>query len=240
MTSHLSSKFSSSPRRIDSGGTINGDPYFKVDGVQIVIKSKDGETYLEIASESYYSNASDPKRHFPSMSVDSGQIRISIEDLVPVMLERMDPIDIAMGLCDNRDVREAVVDHLAESWYGSSFDDNDRYRFLNKIKERLHDSRVGRFAQVMGNVEHEMSKLAMRHQQMIAFNHVLKVYGARYPDGREVEFDVPPLPIDVGIHLSTGTWAEARDYWRKRVEEMFPFIADPEPVAETTEPQPEF
>ena len=236
MTAHLSAKYKSSPRKLTSDGTTNGDHYFRVDGCQVTIrKGDDGEPYLEIQAQSFYSNSGDPKKHFPSMTVEQGQVHISIEDFVPLILERMEPIEVAIGLCQNSDIREEVVDQLASLWSSDTFTDDDRRRLLRGIKERLHTCRINVLARHMQGIEYEMSKLAQHHQQMIAFNHVLDVYGARRPDGSKVEFDVPPLPIDVAISLSKGTWAEARDYWRQRVEEMFQFIPDPEPETAETE-----
>ena len=238
----LSMRWYSSPRRIEAKGykTV-GDgirqPYFSIDGVEITFCPSVGDDdlpHLEMRKESHSSTKAD--RTLPSIEVDGGEIRFSFEDLVPLILERIAPEDLAVAICSDPEARQCIVDNLSERYSEKNLGDVDRRRFLARVQEAVHSAAVDKLSGRLQDIEYAATRLANTYVERSDFNAFLRGHGCVDRNGVQLEYRMPPTIIDTRIMIgSEGTWAEARAYWRDTVAKWFappviPTESEPDPL----------
>lgn len=96
----------------------------------------------------------DPRKAFPSMEVEDGVLRIPVEDFVPLILSRLEPLEIAQALWQEDGVKSEFMDCLAPCYSRGGIGDDDRRRFLAKIKEAIHSKALDRVASAAQALEH--------------------------------------------------------------------------------------
>jgi hypothetical protein len=169
---------------------------------------------------------------FPNMDVSDGSIRIPVEDFVPLILQRLEPSEIAVALWDDSDVRAAFVEAATERYSQMNIGDVDRRALLAGLKEEVHSVALDRLASTMHTQEYAARERAHFYNRAHTFGHfwraVLETL-ERYPDARaaviqghgEAPFEYKSEDArewDIG----GKHWNESQQYWRAEVLRQFP------------------
>lgn len=233
MTLTLSKMWSTSPRRIECRNA-GGDPYFNVDGLTLIVRPEkvEGEgPILEISSDR--SASTDPRRTLPNMEACSGQISFALEDLIGLILERIEPDDLAVELCRDDTVRERMIYNLTHRYSDGHMTDADRRKMIRDLQGEVHSVQLDKLAYAVTAVENNAAKLACAADGIYDFNLFLSGHGAVDRNGEPLKYK-RMLPQIVELGFNDGqSWADARDFWRNRVSALF---ASPERVENTPEP----
>jgi len=171
----------------------------------------------------------DPRQAIPGMEVIDGEVRIPIEGLVPVILERMEPFEVARALWQDDGVRWEFVSCLATRYSDEGVTDTDRRKWLHAVKSAVHDKALDDLASVMNKLEYAVSKQSFFYHEVNRINDMLRDMNCLARDGSvmQLRHDTADREFDVGKKF----WNEAREYWRKEVLGRFP--APDAPVTET-------
>lgn len=238
----LTSRWYSTPRAIEpEGHDHDGKPYWKVEGVTIRVQ---GET-LQLSAPRYGDT-----RHM-RVEVADGELRFPLEDLVPLVLERLDITELSRMICGDKDARREVLDALARKYNEHSIEDDDRRYWIAKVKAAVHDAKLDALVYQMSRIEHGVAQTGYRALDAIAwgnvFNHaiveLLRFLGAEYRQAREVademerhRFERYRSPfLELKPHLTDilgarTAWDEARDFWRERAAALFANVEIPDEV----------
>lgn len=215
----------------------------------------------EVTARRKYYATSDPRKHFPNMEVSGGSISLPIEDLVSFILERIKPAELAEGLIADTEVREQLIYALAHRYGTDHVTDTDRRKFLTEVKEAVHSKALDAAVTALNRKEDNLrsnydyyrwKKIELGHYKSI-YEYVCMLLGSILKDdpmseNRLVAFKnahIAPDKLeeyirgerDPVVMESVGAqWRESRDYWRRRLEELFPApVQEPAPVAPADE-----
>lgn len=184
----------------------------------------------------------DVKSALPSMDIDGDTIRIPVTDMVPMILDRLDPADLARALWQNDDVKAAFMDSLVTRYNEQGIGDADRRKFLHGVTEAVHSKALDRLAGSMAKIEYETNRITNFYDEIRRINKTLRDQEVMV--SREVWDDATkqyirklvPLQFDEREHARDATgnhtrgdlavggrgWEEAREFWRKEVLKQFP------------------
>jgi len=179
----------------------------------------------------YYNNSQRTglAEHFPSSRVEGGVIKFEIADLVDEIISRCEPAELARALISDNDVRENLVYGLTERYSSEGINQADRIKFLAKVGQVIHDERLSKFSERLSKSEFvtaEKFSFWSQSDQINKFLHDNNVMREGYTKDENGNFTntLVPMRISVQKDMNIGgeKWNEARDYWRKRIEELFP------------------
>ena len=184
----------------------------------------------------------DVKALLPNMDVDGDTLRIPVTDLVPLILDRLDPVDLARALWNDDDVKAAFMDCLVTRYNEQGIGDNDRRKFLAGVKEAVHAKALDALANAMSSAEYHINRASNFYDQIRQINAVLRERDIRVDrhvwndTTRDWETSSVVLQFDEMQHKRTADglsvygdlavggrgWEEAREFWRKEVLKQFP------------------
>lgn len=172
----------------------------------------------------------DPREALPNMEITDGEIRIPMTDLVSEVLARVPPAELSVTLWSNAEVRSEFISRVVERWE-CDFTDEERRRLIRDLKQAVHSNAVDRLANSLGKIEYDVSKRSFFYHEVSATNDRLRELEQhlRGKYGDET-IEVPRLKHedhDPDFKISGTHWNQARDHWRRHVEERFPFVEDP-------------
>lgn len=199
---------------------------------------------VEVTYRVPYHRQTDPRSAFPNMEVADGEIRIPITDMVDEVLSRIAPVELATALWQDEDVKSEFMSCLVTRYNQMNIGDADRRKFIDDVKDAIHDKVLDRLASVMANLEFEMSRRAHFFQEISRINqtlrhHDVKVSRGRYDENGEWineevvlqfnELDRPTKNDEGGftrgeLEVAGKAWDEARAFWRDEVLKRFPVL----------------
>jgi hypothetical protein len=203
-------------RQITKGET----PTYEV-GRHTVTVHPDGS--LTYSSNSYRS--ADPRKTFPNMEVTDGKLEIPIEDMVDLILTRIDPVELAESLWSHEDVRAAFIETFTDHYRGV-FTPAERRAFLSEVKEAIHSPRLDELANSMRDMEHNLSIRFQYWQQVENANRILRDLDVNMPSGSPMQLQ--NLERSGDLEFGGTLWNEARDWWRAEMLKQFPIPKDEE------------
>lgn len=225
----------------------DGERYFKVGGYGITVPD-DPEQPAKVVH--LYNKWGASENPMPNMSFGDGEMRIPIEDLVDLILRRVPADELAEGLWRDDGVRERFVECMANR-YAGSVEDADRRNLLNKIQVEIHAKAIDRAIERLEDAESALRAKSHRSRwEQAQLGHYTGLY-ERYSDAlyelleagkldaegvqRQLAMLTTPTALKAYVEESSDPvtresageqWREARDYWRKRLEECFPEPSD--------------
>jgi len=194
----------------------------------------------EVTAQRKYYAKSDPSSTFPNMTVSDGSINLPIDDLVEFLLARITPAELAEGLMENDEAREALVYKMSERFSSPTFLDGDRRTFLTKVQQQVYAEAIGRAVERLNKAEEaHRSRDDYYRWKAVETGYYRSIYESSMAlldgdEGRKKAFTERYLhPDKLDAHIKDGRdpvvkesvgpqWHESRDYWRKRLEEYFP------------------
>jgi len=172
-----------------------------------------------------YRQNHDVKSVLPNLDIDGDTIRIPVTDLVPMILDRLDPTDLARALWQNDDVKRAFMDCLVTRYNELGIGDHDRRSFLEGVQEAVHSKSLDTLAGEMASIEYALSKRSYFWDQIRRANDFLHHWEIKDREGKQVVLDDGGHDPDFKI---AGThWNERRDFWRAEVLKQFPMPPEP-------------
>lgn len=233
------------PTKAEVKHHIGGDEpkvVYKVGQYEVTVPGDE----LPVTYSCPYHRQTDPRSTFPNMDVTDGEIRIPVTDLVDEVLSRVDPVELAQALWSNDKVKDEFMSCLVTRYNQQGIDDGDRRKFLEGVKEAVHDKALDVLAGTMAKLEYEMCCRGHRFHEIVRINDQLrdldvKVTSYQRDDAGEL-VKVPVLlqfdPLDHSTKNADGgftrgelevggkSWEEARAYWRAEVAKRFPSPPD--------------
>jgi len=225
------------PKRANPNHTdpiTNEDVYLIYSGGSVQEFRVPANTHVSLDTQRNYYYYNNNQRtglaeHFPSSRVEGGVIKFEIADLVDEIISRCEPAELARALISDNDVRENLVYGLTERYSGEGINQADRVKFLAKVGQAIHDERLSKFSERLSNSEFataEKFSFWSQSDQINKFLHDNNVMREGYTKDENGNFTntLVPMRISVQKDMNIGgeKWNEARDYWRKRIEELFP------------------
>ena len=205
--------FSDRPAKAEPKSLIGGDMPAKVYSIgrHEVTVYDNGEVTHRVPSSNY----GDPRRALPNMEIVDGQIRIALEDLIDEILARISAEELAVALWANDEVKDRFMEALADRWSDSNVGDDDRRKFLDKVKEQVHDKALDKLAEAMAKMEYGLSTAFSCWREISNANDVLANLDVCLADGT-------PLRLKDHSHygefsIGGASWNEAREHWRHEV-----------------------
>lgn len=191
---------------------------------------------LEVSYTSDDRRYDDPRDTFPNMSIYDGVLQIPVEDVVGEILQRIEPVDLATALWANDDVRAQFMECLTQRYSGDSVTDEDRRSFLHAVNVEIYDKRLDGIKDVLSGLEHAVNVRAYYWDHVNQVNDRLRMvreqtiacYPDAYPEfGTAGSLETLTQPITgpdqtADLKVAGKSWQEARDYWRAKLDEMFP------------------
>ena len=152
------------------------------------------------------------------LSVSDGEIRIPVAEMVPVILSRLEPAEIAQELWSDDSVKAEFTELFVER-YGSGFSDADRRGFLAEVKESVH-------SKALDDAISKLQSLERRYGEKWFFYHEIHRINDALADGGYKDRDGSPLrmrhsPDDDAFSVGGKTWVDARQHWQETLTEMF-------------------
>lgn len=184
---------------------------------------------------------------FPNMSVGDGAITIPVDDFVPLILNRLDPADIAQALWAVDEVRARFIEAATSRYSESNIHDRDRRDLLAGLKKTVHSVALDRLADKLFSAEYSVLKHAHHWDEVGRINQILrdldvKVQRASYIDGKHAGTEAVLLQFDTreqSVKLPDGSrtqrgeleigglaWEQAREFWRAEISKLFPAPAE--------------
>ena len=194
-------------------GVTNPAKIYKV-GRHEVLVYENGE----VTCRQPYGYQGDPKQVLPNLEICDGQIRIAMEDLIDEILARIEPEELAASLWANDEVKERFMDALAERYSHSNVDDKDRRKFLDKVKEQIHDKALDGLHSAMAKMEYTISTGWSCWAEIRQCNEWLQAHDFRDEDGNFYRLKDPSHSGQFSI--GGATWNEARDHWRHEIKQQ--------------------
>ena len=236
------------PTRAKAKCSIGGDCPAVIYSIGQYEVTVPGSEEIEITYRVPYHRQTDPRSTFPNMDVTDGEIRIPVTDLVDEVLSRIAPVELAQALWQNDEVKDEFMSCLATRYNQMNIGDADRRKFIEAIKDAIHDNALDRLAATMAKLEFEMSRRAHFFQEIRRINETLrnldvKVNRGRTNDAGEwvnepmlLQFNELDRPVksDDGsftrgeLEVAGRSWDEARAFWRDEVLKRFP-MTEPRP-----------
>lgn len=234
----------------EADATFNGERVFKVGGYSITVPD-DPEQPAKVAS--LYNRWGASENPMPNMSFSEGEMRIPVEDFADLILRRVPAEELAEGLWRDDSVRERFIYCMAHR-YAGPVEDEDRRKLLNEIQVQIYakaiDRAIERLERAEGDLRAKSSRSRWEQNHLGHYTGIYERYsealyelreaGKLDDDGIQRRLSMLSTPDNLKKYLleasdpvtreSVGAqWYEARDYWRKRLEEFFPEPTDPSP-----------
>jgi hypothetical protein len=202
-----------------------------------------------------YRRDHDVKSALPNLDIDGDTIRIPVTDMVPMILDRLDPADLARALWQNDEVKAAFMDCLVTRYNEQGIGDADRRKFLHGVMEAVHSKALDRLASSTAKLEYEANRTAHYSSEIHRINKVLRdqnvLVHREFLNDKTKQFETKLVPLQFdelehkldanGNHargdLAIGgrSWEEAREFWRKEVLKQFPTPEAPGELAPDAE-----
>lgn len=219
---------------------------FKVWGVSITVPN---DTTLPAQVAHVYNRWGASENPMPNLSFSGGEMRIPVEDFVDLILRRVPADELAEGLWADDSVRERFVYCMANRYGGGFIEDADRRSLLNQVQQAVYAKAVDDVASALENREGDLRAVSNRSRwQKVQIGHYKglfeKYQAALYemreagllddeamlarqkylssPDDLEKYIDERERNDPVVYSTVGPEWHASRDYWRKRLEEVFP------------------
>ena len=160
----------------------------------------------------------DPRRTLPNLEIIDGQIRIAMEDLIDEILARIEPEELAVSLWANDEVKDRFMDALSERFSQGNVGDADRRKFLDKVKEQVHDKALDGLTAAMAKMEYTISTGWSCWREVDACNEWLAYNDIRDADGNPYRLKNPSFNDQ--FKIGGPTWNEARDHWRHEIRQQ--------------------
>jgi hypothetical protein len=174
----------------------------------------------EITYKKPHYTASDPRQTFPNMEVRDGEMRIPIDDIVSAVLARVEPVEIAIALWANDDVRSEFMDALVTRYNERNIGDEDRRKFLAGVKEAVHSKALDRLASAAAKLEYEFSRKWSFYHEINRVNEMLRA--REYTDHEGNPIQLQHKDNDAIFKIGGVVWNGARDHWREEALRLFP------------------
>jgi hypothetical protein len=202
-----------SPKRYLGGD--NPAAVYEIGGYEVTVRHAD-----DVTTKHLFRHGADPRQTLPNMEIADGEIRIPVTDLVPLVLTRLDPVELARALWQDDDVKESFMDCLATRWSEEGIGDVDRRKFLLRVKEAVHSKAVDDLAETMRKLEFDVGRRFNMFDQIKGINAYLRDLDICRSDGTLLQVQTDAA---AGGTFSIGgtVWEEARDHWRSEVRERF-------------------
>lgn len=220
---------------------IGGDTpavVYKVGQYEVTVPGDETEVTYSVP----YHRQTDPRSAFPNMDVSDGEIRIPVTDLVDEVLSRIAPVELAQALWRDDDVKNEFMSCLVTRYNGMNVDDADRRKFIDGVKEAIHDKALDCLASTMGKLEFEMTRRANFYQEVRRINETLRNLDVKVNRGRTNEageWATEPTLLQFNeldrptkdesgsftrgeLEVAGKAWDEARAFWRDEVLKRFP------------------
>ena len=211
--------------RLNNADGTHRATVYNVAGYDVVVAVDGGVTYAYRAH-----STSDPIQTFPNMEIRDGEMRLPITDIVGEILKRIDPCDLAQALwTESETAREKFMDALAFRWSREGVDDGDRRKFIDKVKNAVHEKALDRLADKMALLEYAISKRSYFYHEVNQVNEYLRNANCRNSDGTLIQ--LTHEDNDPDFRINGKHWNGARAFWRDEVLRQFPIPADPTPDA---------
>ena len=159
----------------------------------------------------------DPRSTLPNMEIIDGQIRIAMEDLIDEILARIEPQELAVSLWANDDVKERFIEALSERFTHDNVGDADRRKFIDKVKEQIHDKTLDGLTAAMAKMEYTISTGWSCWSEIRKCNEWLEAHDFRDKDGNLYRLNDPSISGQFSI--GGASWNEARDHWRHEIRQ---------------------
>lgn len=214
------------PTKVEAKHHIGGDNparVFAIGKYEVTVPA-DPEADVTYHVPRYRSGAEDPRETFLNMTVTDGEIRFPVDDLVPIMLSRLDPVELAQALWQNDEVRDHFIECATERYSEAGIQDADRRKLIEKLQGVISSVALDRAVNILGNLESRFgSKWYFWDQIRRAEDAIKNVYPEAQDTARIASPDSDPQFKIVGTN-----WNEARDYWRAELSALLPAIAEAE------------
>lgn len=170
----------------------------------------------------------DPRDSLPNMEIRDGEVRIPVSDFADEILSRVPAPELAQGLWENDEVRQAFLELVPTRWDGS-FSDFERRQLLRDLKETVHSVALDKLANTMAKLEYDSSKRSFHYHEVNRVNDRLHEIEIELR-GRlgDAAFSLPRVrhaDNDGDFAISGKYWNEAREDWRREVLARYPFDA---------------
>lgn len=165
----------------------------------------------------------------PGIDIEDGKITIPVEDFVPIILRALTPVDLAIELWKDKDVREAFMDALAGD-FETAVTQQDRNAFLARVKETVHNARLHRVAEYLRKLEYEVSQNWHLTHEIDRINRLLAHRDYRDAEGKIVQ--IAPPRFDPQFNIGGTAWNDARTHWREEIGKVF---AEPDETKAVTQ-----
>jgi hypothetical protein len=223
--------------------TGSGERVFRVGGYSITIPDEVDQP-AKVAS--VYNRWGASENPMPNLSFSDGEMRIPVEDFVDLILRRVPADELAEGLWADASVRERFV-HCMAHRYSGDLEDADRRKLLNEIQVVIHavaiDRAIERLNHLESNARSYSNQFRWRASELGHYTGLYRRYqetlyemrsaglltdeqvsqrlkSLTTPDGLKEYHEGIADPIN---RESVGPeWRASRDYWRGRLEEVFP------------------
>jgi hypothetical protein len=213
------------PSKVEPKHLIGGDNparVFEV-GKYLITVPNDPEADVTYHVPHWRSGQDDPRQTFPNMQVTDGEVRFPVEDLVPVILSRLEPLDLAQALWQNDEVRAHFIDCVVTRYSEAGIDDKDRRKLIIDLQSVVHVVALDKAVNMLGNLEQRFGSKWFFWNQIAQVEAVIKNC---YPEAEGVRVMSPDS--DEQFKCVGKNWNEARNHWREELLAMFPAPSEAE------------
>jgi len=228
----LAARWANLPDRLTTNQYQGEGAIYTIGAYDVTVRYDQGHEPALTATHRYRrGHDSDPRRTLPNLSVDDGELRFPIEDLIPLVLARLTPAELAESLWVNDEVRAAFLSAATNRW-AAAFTDADRRALLAGLREAVHNEALEKAKGFLGDIEHQVAHRFYYYDAVRRLREMLRGSGNLDEDGLFMGADGlrRPLPfapyaapeLEIGPIGATTVWSEARDAWRARLTTLFP------------------
>lgn len=223
--------------------TVNGERVFKVGGYSLTVPDSHDEPAKVAHTYNRWGRDENP---MPNISFSEGEMRIPVEDFVDLILRRVPAAELAEGLWQNDEVRDAFVECMIQRYRGP-VEDADRRKVLSGLQVEIRAKSIDRAIERLNNVESDLRAKSHRSRwEQAQFGHYTSLYerhkvtlfemreaGLLSDEQISKRLSLFTTPEDFKKWIdeksdpvtreSVGpSWQESRDFWRKKLEAAFP------------------
>lgn len=188
---------------------------------------------------------------FPNIRVSEGEVVIPAEDIMDELVARLNKTEAIEVVLKHNETREMVLEALAQNYNHLGFTEEERVKFLAKIKEELHDAALYTLAGRLHKLEElrrekflvesarlALSSIAFRGRQLMAEfinttedgcwpEEVIKSFRAKMLKFIEENADPAKFSVPQYLNENYSEWMKVRGQWTTFVKEMFAFEKGP-------------
>lgn len=192
--------------------------------------AEDGTPQVQARVWSRWRGGVDVKQVLPNIDFSDGQIRIGLEDLVELVLQRMAPVELAQVLWrESTEVRAAFMEAMISRYDDNTVRDSERRAFLVRVQNQVQEQRIDDLAKRLTESEWAFLQDRYYFDEVNRINQVLKhrdVRAQRWDGARMVDTD-EVLQLKHFTNIAVGTiagkeWNEVRRHWDAEMKRFFP------------------